>query len=406
MMAVAALALGLSVLATSSPARAQDMLQPNQPVEGRVEAGGQVCYLLPTTAGSQWQIDLDIEIGSLLLGRGSCGANTTDRTASPELRFGGLALSKPRLEFAAGGGAYILTVLNSGPAGGYTVTARLRPGMAAQDFLPPGEPVGPWLAAGWTPPSVSVAPANAAEGLSAGNVFKDCEDVCPEMVVIPAGVFTMGSPAEEDGRTAAEGPRHPVAITRSFAMGRREVTFAEYDACVADGGCGHRPNDNGWGRDRRPVVDVSWNDAQAYVVWLSQKTGKRYALPSESEWEYAARAGANTPWQTGHAILTDDANILNAFGRTVPTGSFAPNAFGLHDVHGNVSEWVLDCMDTGYLGAPNDGGAATSGNCPLMRINRGGNYVSEPTGVRFAYRGRAPQTTRLDRLGFRVSRSL
>lgn len=396
-----------ALLATSNtPALAQAQLQPNQSVQGRIEKGGKVCYILPTTAGSQWQINLDTDLGVLLLGRGSCGANVTDRTASPELRFGGLALSKPQLEFAAGGGAYILTVVNAGAAAGYTVTVRLKPGLAAQGLLPPGEPIGPWLTAGWTPTSVSAGPVKANEGLAPGNVFKDCEDVCPEMVVVPAGAFTMGSPPEEAGREASEGPRHPVAFAQAFAIGRREVTFAEYDACVADGGCSHRPNDQGWGRDRRPVVDVSWNDAQAYVAWLNQKTGQRYALPSESEWEYAARAGANTPWQTGRAILTDDANILNAFGRTVPAGSYPPNAFGLHDVHGNVSEWTLDCLDTGYLGVPDDGSAATSGNCVEQRLNRGGNYASEPSGVRFAYRARAPQATRLAQLGFRVARAL
>jgi len=175
---------------------------------------------------------------------------------------------------------------------------------------------------------------------------------------------------------------------------------------VSAGGCTYTPNDQGWGRGRRPVVNVSWNDAQAYVAWLSQKTGQRYALPSEAEWEYAARAGANTPWQTGNAILTDDANILNVFARTVPVGAYAPNAFGLHDVHGNVSEWTLDCLDTGYLGVPNDGSAATSGNCAEQRLNRGGNYESAPNGVRFAYRGRAAQTYRLQKLGFRVARAL
>lgn len=401
-----ALLIAALLVTSGEPALAQAQLQPNQPVQGRVENGGKVCYILPTTAGSQWQIDLNIELGSLLLGRGDCDANTTDRTASPELRFGGLALSKPRLEFAAGGGAYILTVLNAGPAGGYTVTARLRAGLAAQGLLPPGEPIGPWLTTGWTPPSVSAAPVLANEGLSRGNVFKDCEDICPEMVVVPAGAFTMGSPAEEAGRTNAEGPRHPVAFAQPFAIGRREVTFAEYDACVADGGCSHRPNDQGWGRDRRPVVDVSWNDAQAYVAWLSARTGQRYALPSESEWEYAARARADTPWQTGRAILIDDANILSAFGRTVPAGSYPPNAFGLHDVHGNVSEWTLDCMDTGYLGAPNNGAAATDGNCAAMRINRGGNYVSEPSQARFAFRGAISQASRLPQLGFRVTRAL
>ena len=398
--------LAAALLWTSiTPAAAQETIGAGQTRTGSVAQGRAACYIVPTTPGSQWRVTLSGSMDTYLeIGRGSCGQLTVDRANDDVIPY---IDTGSRIDFAAGGGGYIVKVQGlGGTAGTYSLRVESRPGLAAGGRLPAAEAIGPWLEPGWTPASVSAAPANAGEGLRRGNVFKDCTDVCPEMVVIPAGSFTMGSPAEEADRDASEGPRHPVALVNAFAIGRYEVTFAEYDACVADGGCTHRPNDQGWGRGRRPVVDVSWNDAQAYVGWLSEKTGQRYALPSESEWEYAARAGANTRWQTGNAILTDDANILNTFARTVPVGSYPPNAFGLHDVHGNVSEWTLDCLDTGYLGVPNDGSAATSGNCAGQRLNRGGNYSSEPSGVRFAFRGRAPQTTRLGRLGFRVARAL
>ena len=395
--------LALAALSVAPASAAQDVIGAGSVVSGEVAQGTAHCWLLPTEPGQRWRIQLDGDTTYVAVGRGSCEAFVLDRGD-----YNGAMIDRiARLDFASGGGVYVIK--GQGffqQAVAYTLRVQQLPGIATSGFLPAGSPIQPWLTAGWTPPSVSSAPASGAEGLRRGNVFKDCADVCPEMVVIPAGSFTMGSPAEEAGRDASEGPRHPVALVNAFAIGRYEVTFTEYDACVTDGGCTHRPNDQGWGRGRRPVVDVNWNDAQAYAAWLSQKTGKRYTLPSESEWEYAARAGANTPWQTGRAILTDDANILNAFGRTVPTGSYPPNAFGLHDVHGNPQEWVLDCLDTGYVGTPNDGSAATSGRCAEARLVRGGYFGDEPARVRFAARAVAPQTTRNPGIGFRVTRAL
>lgn len=390
---------------TGGVARAQDTVGAGQTVQGSVEQGRAACYLLPTTPGSQWRLTLSGTMDTYMeLGRGACGQLTVDRAnddAIPLLNTGS------RIDFAAGGGGYIVKVQGlGGAAGTYTLRVESRPGIAASGRLPAAGASGPWLQADWTPASVSVEPANAGEGLRRGTVFKDCEDVCPELVVVAAGSFTMGSPAEETGRGPAEGPRHPVAFGSPFAIGRQEVTFAEYDACVSDGGCFHRPNDQGWGRGRRPVVDVSWNDAQEYVAWLSRRTGQRYQLPSESEWEYAARGGTGTPWHTGRAILTDDANILNAFARTVAVGAYPPNAFGLHDVHGNVQEWVLDCLDTGYVGVPNDGSAAANGNCAQQRLQRGGSFASEPKDVRSAWRGAAAQTSRWPGVGFRIVRAL
>ncbi len=394
---------GIGALAVSGPVEAQNVIGADSLVTGQIPAGQAACWLLPTTRGERWRVRLDGNTTLLAIGRGTCQEFVQDKSD-----FNGASLDViTRIDFASGGGVYV--VKGQGyfqQAINYTLRVERMPGVATSEFLPAGATAGPWLTTGWTPPSVSAEPANAGEGLARGNVFKDCADVCPEMVVIPAGGFTMGSPAEEAGREADEGPRHPVALVNAFAIGRYEVTFAEYDACVADGACTHVANDQGWGRGRRPVVDVSWNDAQAYVAWLSGKTGQRYTLPSEAEWEYAARAGADTPWQTGRAILTDDANILNAFGRTVNVGGYPPNRFGLNDVHGNVDEWTLDCADTGYIGAPNDGSAATGGRCAEARLVRGGNFQDEPARVRFAARAGLSQTTRHPGIGFRVARAL
>ena len=163
-----------------------------------------------------------------------------------------------------------------------------------------------------------------------GEIFRDCLD-CSEMVVVPAGEFKMGS-----GDTAYEKPEHRVVIANPFAIGRREVTFEEWDLCVAAGGCKYRPDDHGWGRGSRPVMDVSWDDAKAFVAWLSQKTQKGYRLPSEAEWEYAARAGTNSPFWWGRAPVAGNANCEDCGGapprQTLPTGSLRPNGFGLFDV--------------------------------------------------------------------------
>ena len=397
---IAALMLAFAALSTSTPVRGQDLLQPGQSVTGAAGRGS--CYLLPTVSGSRWRLHGTASI-IMQVGRGTCENLTVDRSGYTN----NIISSNFRLDFAAGGGGYIVRIQSmDGVAWGYSIRAELLPGVATSGLLPAAAAIPSWFNAGWTPPSVSASPTNAGEGLSRGNVFKDCADVCPELVVVPAGAFTMGSPDNEAGHSAYEAPRHPVAFAHAFAIGRNEVTFDEFDACVADGGCSHRPNDQGWGRGRRPVVDVSWNDTQAYVVWLSEKTGHRYALPSEAEWEYAARAGTDRPWHTGAALLTADANILNSFARTVAVGAYPPNAFGLHDVHGNVGEWTLDCLDTGYVGVPNDGAAATAGDCAQKRVVRSGSFKLEPVAVRSAQRAVAPQISRHDSIGFRVTRAL
>ena len=236
----------------------------------------------------------------------------------------------------------------------------------------------------------------------AGDVFRDCSS-CPEMVVIPAGTFTMGSPASEEGRRDSEGPQHRVTL-RSFALGATEVTFDEWDACVRGGGCGgYRPGDAGWGRDARPVINVNWDDARAYVRWLSRETGESYRLPSESEWEYAARAGTTTPFHTGRTISKGQANYDR--GQTTPVRTFAPNAFGLYDVHGNVWEWTEDCWNGSYRGAPADGSPWGAGDCG-RRVFRGGSWHYVPRLLRSAARSSYFTGFRFDSAGFRVARTL
>lgn len=181
-----------------------------------------------------------------------------------------------------------------------------------------------------TPPP---APEPAPPSYRAGETFQDCAG-CPEMVVVPAGSFQMGSPSGEQGRDDDEGPLHRVSVQDTFAVGKFEVTFLEWDACVLAGGCGHRPEDHGWGRGNRPVIYVSWHDAQEYVRWLSGTTGYEYRLLTEAEWEYAARSGTQTVRHWGESIGHNHANCDGCGSRwsdkqTAPVGSFSPNGFGI-----------------------------------------------------------------------------
>ena len=249
-----------------------------------------------------------------------------------------------------------------------------------------------------------------------GHEFEDC-DACPTMVVVPAGEFRMGSPSSEEGHPN-EGPQHRVTIPEPFAVGKYEVTFSEWGACVSAGGCGgYQPDDRGWGRGQRPAINVSWRDAKAYVAWLSDKTGEQYRLLSEAEWEYAARAATTGPFHFGSTISTDQANYNgnNAHGsgrkgvyrkKTVPVGSFAANGFGLHDVHGNVWEWVEDCWHGSYAGAPTDGRARVTGGGCDRRILRGGSWNNGPGNLRSALRVGLSAENRDVTDGFRVSRTL
>lgn len=252
----------------------------------------------------------------------------------------------------------------------------------------------------------------AAGPRAAGTVFRDCTQ-CPEMVVIPPGRFTMGSTEEDRRRLGVypqfdrmETPLHDVTIARAFAIGTFSVTFEEWDACVADGGCGgYSPDDAGWGRGRRPVINVNFADAQAYVTWLRAKTGQPYRLPSEAEWEYAARAGTTTAFFWGTTPDHSRANFGKVEGRTREVGSYPPNAFGLHDIVGNTAQWVADCHHESYDGAPNDGSAWLTGDCALRNV-RGSGWSLSPWTVRTAQRIGDPPAQRNDHLGFRIARDL
>lgn len=239
----------------------------------------------------------------------------------------------------------------------------------------------------------------------AGVVFRDCVD-CPDMAEIPAGVFEMGAAPGDADATASESPVRRVAIATAFALSRREITFKQWQACVADGGCrGYAPADAGWGRGDRPVINVSWDDAEAYAAWLSEKTGHVYRLPSEAEWEYAARAGGSTRIANAGVVSPMLANFEDGGrGRTAPTGSFKPSAFGLYDMLGNVWEWVADCWRDSHLGAPGDGSAVT-GDCK-QRTLKGGAYNSSAWRLRPAHRIAKQQSAREADNGFRVARDL
>jgi len=257
-------------------------------------------------------------------------------------------------------------------------------------------------------------PAAAAPALSdkkaapPGTLFRDCTTGCPVMVVVPPGKFVMGSPAREPDRRAGEGPQHAVEIAKSFALSQFEVTFAQWDACVAASACVRAVD--AWGRGDMPVINVSWDDAQQYVVWLSRLTGENYRLPTEAEWEYAARAGSDSRFSWGNELGADNANCGDCGSawrlQTAPVGSFKPNAFGLYDVHGNVWEWVEDSWHENYQGAPADGSAWLQGGDPNFRVIRGGSWHNESELIRAAVRVQRHHLVRFDTLGFRVARTM
>jgi formylglycine-generating enzyme required for sulfatase activity len=267
--------------------------------------------------------------------------------------------------------------------------------------------VRPYMLAQFRP---HVLTADAERRLKPKDSFRECAKDCPEMVVLPAGEFIMGSPPDEKDRNADEGPQHKVVLGKPFAASKFEVTFDEWDVCVAYGDC-DRVDDSGVGRGRIPVINVTWNDARRYVAWLSRMTGQRYRLLTEAEWEYAARAGSTTAYHFG-----SDEAALGQYAwysanhrdprRPHPIGEEKPpNAFGLHDVHGNVWEWVEDCYKSTYEEAPTDGSAWTAGNCSI-RVTRGGSWDTDAHRLRSALRKFRPTVIRDDDQGFRVARTL
>ena len=291
--------------------------------------------------------------------------------------------------------------------------------------------------------ALGAAPAEAqrdrgAESkLQPGHIFKECRN-CPEMIVLPAGKFTMGSPPDEPERRDNE-HQHEITFARPFALSRTAVTWDQWEACLRDRWCDGagvetalktreddgqpNPDYKDWGRGTRPVVGVSWFDAQNFVGWLNWKAGKddAYRLPSEAEWEYAARAGTTTPYPWGTKLDHNHGNFGipgpglggKADGRdvwtdtTAPVASFPPNALGLYDMHGNVFEWTEDCYEADRAHAPVDGSANKQGNC-ANRVFRNGTFLSNPYMHRSARRGAPYPATRRGRnyLGFRVAMTI
>ncbi len=254
-----------------------------------------------------------------------------------------------------------------------------------------------------------VLTAEAESALKPRSVFRECAKDCPEMVVVPAGELTIGSAVSEAGRYDDESPQHLVTIAKPFAVSKYPVTFNDWEACVSVGGC-PAVSASGFGRDPHlPVINVNWNEANLYAAWLSRMTNKRYRLLTETEWEYAARAGTPTRYSFGD----DEAELPqyawyngNAGNRTHPVGKKKPNAFGLHDMHGNVWQWVADCYAESYSGTPPDGSASSAPCDEERRVARGGSWETHPGNLRSARRGWYAADRRAHVLGFRLARSL
>lgn len=240
--------------------------------------------------------------------------------------------------------------------------------------------------------------------------FTECTD-CPQMTVVPAGSFVMGSPSTEPGHHPSEEPQHTVTIAKAFAISTFELTFANWDACAAHGDCDPQVSDGGFGRGKQPLINVTWQDARQYVAWLTAVTGKPYRLLSEAEYEYAARAGSASAYPWGEEIGSGNANCIDCGGQwngkqPAPVGSFAANAFGLYDMIGNAWEWVEDCAHQNYNGAPPDGSAWTAGSDCTSRLARGGTWNVLPASVRSGSRLLITSGSLYFNLGFRVARAL
>lgn len=257
-----------------------------------------------------------------------------------------------------------------------------------------------------------------------GKVFKDCKD-CPEMVVLPAGTFTMGTPDDEVGREPDEGPMHAVTFAKPFAMSRFQITAGEWDSYIRQTGVKIADGDTRPGREciaskprypqspRQPAVCMDMDDIKHYVAWLSKKTGQPYHMVSEAQREYAARAGSSGPFPfpfdegKGYSIA-EHANTYgpaDGYSFSSPAGSYPPNAFGMYDMHGNVYERVADCEHPNYIGAPTDGSAWVEPNCESYQI-RGNDWGEAPVFSRSGNRNNIYPQTRGDWIGFRVVRDL
>jgi formylglycine-generating enzyme required for sulfatase activity len=245
-----------------------------------------------------------------------------------------------------------------------------------------------------------------------GTQFRDGPDE-PLMCVIPAGSFKMGSARNEAGHRDSEGPRHVVNVVESIAVGVYLVSFAEWDKLLGESVVDYEPADDGWGREDLPVINVSWTDVHDFLTALSKKTGQRYRLLSEAEWEYACRSGSSGPfglegkWQPERANFSSggDSGQPQMIGRTTPIGNYDSNRFGLYDMHGNVREWVEDLWHDNYDDAPTDGLSWLSGHS-AMRVLRGGSWLDADWFVRSASRGRGGEYDRTNFIGFRLARDI
>ncbi|QXH49535.1 formylglycine-generating enzyme family protein [Pseudomonas fakonensis] len=278
--------------------------------------------------------------------------------------------------------------------------------------------------------SCSLPALAASTSPAPGTVFRDCTDVCPELVVLPAGSFMMGTPDDEQGRQDDEGPLHQVTFAKAFAMSRFQVTAQEWDNYLKQSGAVIQDGDVRPGRKctaskptykqgpRQPAVCMTYFDVQDYVEWLSKKTGKTYRMVTESEREYAARAGSSGPFPfpfdpDGEYQISRHANVYgpkDGYSYTSPVGSFPPNAFGMYDMHGNVYEWVADCLHDNYIGAPTDGSAwgrstRSADSCTVVQI-RGNDWGEAPIFSRSGNRNAMTPRRPGDWLGFRVVREL
>ncbi|WP_110973147.1 dihydropyoverdine dehydrogenase [Pseudomonas huaxiensis] len=258
-----------------------------------------------------------------------------------------------------------------------------------------------------------------------GAVLRDCKAACPDMVVLPAGSYMMGTPDDEVGRQPDESPLHQVTFAKPFAISRYQVTAGEWDAYVRESGAKIADGDTRPGREckaskprykqgpKQPAVCMSYHDVENYVAWLSKKTGKHYRMVSEAEREYAARAGSTGPFPfpldpDADYEISRNANVYgpkDGYSFTSPVGSYAPNDFGVYDMHGNVYEWVADCYHDSYVGAPADGSAWTTAGCDIVNI-RGNDWGEAPIFSRSGNRNNAHATARGDWIGFRVAREL
>jgi len=273
-------------------------------------------------------------------------------------------------------------------------------------------------AAAYVWPYVLTAVTEGALRLEPNKNFRECvskqpaKDYCPDMVVIPAGSFVMGGPTQVVDQF--EQPLHPITFAQPFAISKYEVTFDEWDICVEYGDCPADVSDSNFGREQRPVINVTWDDAQHYAAWLSKMTGRVYRLTTEAEYEYATRAGTQTVYPWGDDIRLDNSAMANCNScgskwdnsTTSPVGSFPPNKFGLYDMVGNVWEWTEDCWHVNYNDAPTDGSAWTTGADCSDHVIRGGSRIDHPILLRSANRGALHPGVRLNYLGFRVARTL